>query len=49
MKCGEPKPGSIYQECDEELLHPGDHSYLGQTWPRLVAPETDPEIADLIE
>lgn len=49
MKCGEPRPGSSYQECGRDLLHDGDHAYLGETWPRLGLAELDPAVAALIE
>ncbi|MFF8458550.1 hypothetical protein ACF06T_28930 [Streptomyces albidoflavus] len=47
MNCNEPMPGGTYKECDRKLLHEGAHSYLGETWPRLVL-EVNEEIADLI-
>jgi hypothetical protein len=49
MKCGEPKPGSSYQDCDEELKHQGDHSYLGQRWPRIQLAEPDWDVNELLD
>ncbi|MFE6482431.1 hypothetical protein ACFVGN_05750 [Streptomyces sp. NPDC057757] len=49
MKCGEPKPGSTYQDCDKELQHGGDHAYLGQRWPRLRPAESDWDISELLD
>lgn len=50
MKCGEPKPGNGWRECDiDNPTHPGDHSYLGQTWPRLVPAEPDWDVNEVLE
>lgn len=49
MKCGEPKPGGIYQNCDANLLHRGDHEYLGQKWPRPKPAEPDMDVEELID
>ncbi|MFE4697243.1 hypothetical protein ACFRIC_09135 [Streptomyces sp. NPDC056738] len=49
MKCGEPKPGSSYQTCDEELKHRGDHGYLGQRWPRPQRPQPNWEVNELLD
>ncbi|MET9304949.1 hypothetical protein ABZX68_06370 [Streptomyces cellulosae] len=49
MKCGEPMPGSSYRTCDRNLRHNGDHSYLGDRWPRLVPAEPDWRIHELLE
>lgn len=49
MKCGEPKPGSTYQACDEELKHQGDHAYLGERWPRLTSPEPNWDVNELLD
>jgi len=49
MKCGEPKPGSNYQTCDRDLLHRGDHAYLGERWARPVPAEPDADIHELLE
>lgn len=49
MKCGEPKPGSTYKDCDEELKHRGDHSYLGERWPRLTSADPDWDVQELLD
>ena len=49
MKCGEPKPGGIYETCDRELKHSGDHAYLNQRWPRPVGNEPDPDIQEMLD
>jgi hypothetical protein len=49
VKCGEPKPGSSYQECDEELKHWGDHAYLGQRWPRVQLADPDWDVNELLD
>ncbi|MEU0783446.1 hypothetical protein ABZ341_17970 [Streptomyces sp. NPDC006173] len=49
MKCGEPKPGGIYEDCDKELRHGGDHSYLGRRWPRVKPTEGDWDINELLD
>lgn len=48
MKCGEPKPGSSYKACDEDLKHRGDHSYLGDRWPRVQPAEPDTDVDVLL-
>jgi hypothetical protein len=48
VKCGEPNPGKTYADCDLELKHHGDHSYLGQRWPRLQPNEPDLDIDVLL-
>lgn len=49
MKCGEPKPGSSYQACDEELKHRGDHSYLGHRWSRLKPQAPNWDVNELLD
>jgi hypothetical protein len=49
MKCGEPKPGATFRDCDEELKHQGDHGYLGERWPRLKPAEPDWDVVELLE
>lgn len=49
MKCGEPKPGSTFRHCDADLLHRGDHEYLGEKWPRLTPAEPDWDVQELID
>ena len=49
MKCGEPNPGKTYADCDLELKHWGDHSYLGQRWPRIQPAEPDWEVQELLD
>jgi hypothetical protein len=49
MKCSSPYPKSTYQECQLDLMHSGDHDYLGTKWPRLAPNELDPDIADLLQ
>lgn len=49
MKCGEPKPGGSYQDCDKELKHGGDHAYLGQRWPRLQPARGDWDVNELLD
>lgn len=48
MKCGEPNPGKTYADCDLELKHRGDHSYLGQRWPRVQPAEPDLDVDVLL-
>lgn len=49
MKCGEPKPDQTYANCDRELKHPSDHSYLGQRWPRVQPSEPDRDVQELLD
>lgn len=49
MKCGEPKPGDSWRECDKRLKHDGDHRYLNETWPRPVPALPNPDVANLLE
>ena len=49
MKCGEPKPGGSYEDCDKELRHGGDHSYLGRRWPRVTPAEGDWDVNELLD
>ncbi|MFK0179652.1 hypothetical protein ACIQVR_27200 [Streptomyces xanthochromogenes] len=49
MNCGEPKPGGVYETCDQDLRHADDHAYLNQRWPRLVPAEPDWKIAELLD
>lgn len=49
MKCGEPMPDGSYQDCDRDLKHSGDHSYLNQRWPRLIPAEPDWEVQELLD
>lgn len=49
MKCGEPNPGKTYADCDLELKHRGDHSYLGQRWPRLQPNEPNWDVRELLD
>lgn len=49
MKCGEPKPGSTYKTCDEDLKHRGDHAYLGERWPRLKPADPDWDVNELLD
>jgi len=49
VKCGEPKPGKTYADCDLELKHHGDHSYLGQRWPRLQPNEPNWDVQELLD
>lgn len=49
MKCGEPKPGGSYQDCDRELKHSGDHSYLGRSWPRLKPAAPNWDVNELLD
>jgi len=48
MKCGEPKPGSTYQTCDKDLFHSGNHTYLGDRWPRVVPDGLDEDVDVLL-
>jgi hypothetical protein len=49
VKCGEPKPGSSYKTCDEDLKHRGDHGYLGERWPRIRPAEPNDEVSELLD
>jgi hypothetical protein len=49
VKCGEPKPGGSYEDCDKELRHGGDHSYLGRRWPRVTPAEGDWDVNELLD
>lgn len=49
MRCGEAKPDSSYQACDQELQHSGPHEYLGQKWQRLVPELPAPDVEALLE
>lgn len=49
MKCGEPKPGGSYEDCDLELKHQGDHGYLGRRWPRIQPNEPDWDVQELLD
>lgn len=49
MKCGEPKPGATFKDCDQELKHRGDHAYLGERWPRLQLAEPDYDVQELLD
>lgn len=49
MKCGEPKPGATFKDCDQELKHRGDHSYLGERWPRVQPTEPDWDVQELLD
>lgn len=49
MKCGEPKPGDSWRECDKGLKHRGDHRYLNESWPRLTPNEPDPDVEALLD
>ncbi len=49
MKCGEPNPGKTYADCDLDLKHRGDHSYLGQRWPRVQPTEPDWDVQELLD
>ncbi|GHI91315.1 hypothetical protein [Streptomyces olivaceus] len=49
MKCGEPMPGGIYQNCDQELKHTGGHAYLRDRWPRVEPAAPDWDVQELLE
>ncbi|MFF2964293.1 hypothetical protein ACFVT1_36625 [Streptomyces sp. NPDC057963] len=53
MKCEEQlfNPGERHssRDCQLQLGHAGHHEYFGQTYPRPVPAEPDPDVADLIE
>jgi hypothetical protein len=49
VKCGEPKPGATFKDCDQELKHRGDHAYLGERWPRLQPAEPDYDVQELLD
>lgn len=48
MKCGEPKPGSSYATCDNELKHRDDHTYLSERWPRVRPADPDEDVDVLL-
>ena len=49
MKCGEPKPGDSWRECDKDLKHAGSHRYLNESWPRPELAEPDPRVEELLD
>ncbi|MFS8200516.1 hypothetical protein ACLVWQ_17740 (plasmid) [Streptomyces sp. CWNU-52B] len=49
MKCGEPNPSKTFADCDLELKHRDDHSYLGQRWPRVQPSEPDWDVQELLD
>lgn len=49
MKCGEPKPGDSWRECDQELKHSGPHRYLNESWPRVTASVGDLDVRSLLD
>ncbi|MEU6661206.1 hypothetical protein [Streptomyces sp. NPDC046821] len=49
MKCGEVKPGDTWRACDRDIEHSGDHTYLGDRWPRPEPAEPDWDVHELLE
>ena len=49
MKCGEPKPGDSWRECDKDLKHSGPHEYLGESWHRPEPSEPNPDVEALLD